>query len=295
MELPTIFRLANNDFHRPKIITERTIADNELAILYLPGNKNNFGTPHGLIPEYTIFNSIFRNTLTSKRGDCTNIQGSIRNLLLAILDDQPPPCIGVFFWTELMNMLTHGAQYVIYAPYIQMIINFKTQMEFGYDGKHGAYQPHIIRDVVVPPSPPAAAAAGTSAAAHGSPPAASPARDCAPPARRHAPSPTPESSRAATHRGKKQNILVKGLKTLISMCRSNDALICESHKQMSQRLSCLEECQREISTSIGFEVPEPIIYPPLPPLAVKDPWAWYHNTDDNGEDDDDYEIEEETK
>jgi hypothetical protein len=124
-------------------------------------------------------------------------------------------------------MLTHGAQYVIYAPYIQRIINFKTDMEFGYDGKHGAYQPHIVRANAVAPPPPAAAAAGTSAAAHDSPPAAS----------RHAPLAAPESSRAAMRRGKKYNIHVKGLKTLISMCRSNDAFIHESHQQMSQRLT----------------------------------------------------------
>jgi hypothetical protein len=61
----------------------------------------------------------------------------------------------------MMNMLTHGTQYVIYAPYIQRIINFKTEMEFGYDGKHGAYQPHVVRAIVVPPPSPLAAAAAT--------------------------------------------------------------------------------------------------------------------------------------
>jgi hypothetical protein len=69
---PTIFVLADNDFHMPEIITERTIADNELAPLYMPENKNNYDTTYGLIPEYTIFN-IFHNTLTPKRGDRTNI------------------------------------------------------------------------------------------------------------------------------------------------------------------------------------------------------------------------------
>jgi hypothetical protein len=88
-ELPTIFR--------PNIFTKRTIVDNELAPLYLPGNENNFGTTHCLILEYTIFNNIFCNTLTPKRGDRTKIRGSTRNLLLAILDDQPPPCISNFF------------------------------------------------------------------------------------------------------------------------------------------------------------------------------------------------------
>jgi hypothetical protein len=70
---PTIFVLAGNDFHMPEIITERTIADNELAPLYMPENENNYDTTYGLIPEYTIFNNIFHNTLTPKRGDRTNI------------------------------------------------------------------------------------------------------------------------------------------------------------------------------------------------------------------------------
>jgi hypothetical protein len=131
-------------------------------------------------------------------------------------------------------MQTHGAQYVSYAPYIQRIINYKTELEFWYDGKHGAYQPHNVKaPAIPPPSPPAAAAMGTSAAAHGSPPVASPVGAHAPRASRHAPLVAPESSRAATRRGKKQNILVKGLKTLISMCRYNEALICEFHHQMS--------------------------------------------------------------
>jgi hypothetical protein len=135
-ELPTIFALADNDFHRSEIIIERTIAENELAPIYFPGNEHNFGTTHGLLPESTIFNNIFGNTLTPKRGDHTNIRGSTRNLLLAIVDDQALPCIAIFFWTEMWNMLTHGAQYMIYALYIQRIINYKINMEFGYDGKH---------------------------------------------------------------------------------------------------------------------------------------------------------------
>jgi hypothetical protein len=161
----------------------------------------------------------------------------------------------------MMNMVTHGAQYVIYAPYIQRIINYKTEMEFGYDGKHGAYQPHIVRAPALPPPSPHIAVVGTSTAAHGSPPTASPSHASAPSAHWHAPSAAPETSKAATHQGNKQNILVKGLKTLISMCRSNDILIRESHQQMSQRLSHLEEHQREMRTSMGFETAEPIVYP----------------------------------
>jgi hypothetical protein len=61
---------------------------------------------------------------------------------------------------------------------------------------------------------------------------------------------------------------------------------------MSQRLSLLEESQREMRTSVGFETPKPVVYPPLPPPVVEDPWAWYRNTE---VDDDDDEIEEESE
>jgi hypothetical protein len=64
-------------------------------------------------------------------------------------------------------------------------------MDFGYDGKHGAYQPHIIRALPVPPPPPATMAAGIVAVAHDSPLVGA----CSSPAAsRHAPSATPASS-----------------------------------------------------------------------------------------------------
>jgi hypothetical protein len=178
--LQTIFDLAGNDSDREPINTEISISDNELAPLYYPGNEHNFGTNHGMLPEYYIF----RNTLTPKRGDRTSICGLTRNHLLAILDDQPPPCISVFFWTELMFALNHGTMYAIYAPFIQRIINYKTYTEFGYDGQQGAYQPHIVRGPTVPPPPPAADPVGPSAAAPASPHA-------------RAPLAAPKSSRAA--------------------------------------------------------------------------------------------------
>jgi hypothetical protein len=43
-------------------------------------------------------------------------------------------------------------------------------MEFGYDGKHGAYQPHVVRGpTVLPPPPTAAAGTGPSATTPASP------------------------------------------------------------------------------------------------------------------------------
>jgi hypothetical protein len=66
IELPVIFGLALNDFDREPISTERSMSDNELAPFYFPRNENNYGKNHGMLPEYYIFNNIFRNTLTPK-------------------------------------------------------------------------------------------------------------------------------------------------------------------------------------------------------------------------------------
>jgi hypothetical protein len=41
--------------------------------------------------------------------------------------------------------------------------------------------------------------------------------------------------------------------------------------------------------------PEPVVYPPLPPLAVEDPWAWYCNAKGDEDDDDNNEIEEDSE
>jgi hypothetical protein len=117
-EIPTMFGLANNDFHRENIANERTVSDTKMVPLYLPRNSSNYGTIHGLLPKYSIFNKIFHGTLTQKKGDRSMINDSTRVLLLAILDDCPLPCISVFFWTEMLYMLRHGSSYVIYAACI---------------------------------------------------------------------------------------------------------------------------------------------------------------------------------
>jgi hypothetical protein len=210
-----------------EIITERTIEENELAPLYFPENEHNFGSTHDLLPEYTIFNNIFRNTLTPKRGDRTNIRGSTRNLLLAIIDDQDPPCIAIFFWIEMWNMLTHGAQMLhtfrgslttrpIWSSGMMASMEHISLTLFGLMQFLLLHHPLLLLRV---------------------------------------PLLQPKILLLSVHvllllvgmhlqlllsplelpliGGKKQNILVKGLKTLISMCRSNDALIRESHQQMS--------------------------------------------------------------
>jgi hypothetical protein len=73
----------------------------------------------------------------------------------------------------------------------------------------------LFGPTVVAPPPPISAAVGTSAVAPASHHGCAPSPPLA--VSRPAPLAAPESSRAATRRGKKQNILVKGLKTLISM------------------------------------------------------------------------------
>jgi hypothetical protein len=74
-EIPALFGLANDDFHRATIANERTVSDNELSPLYFLGNKRNYGTIHGLLPEHVIY-KILRDTLMPKRGDRSHINGS---------------------------------------------------------------------------------------------------------------------------------------------------------------------------------------------------------------------------
>jgi hypothetical protein len=93
----------------------------------------------------------------------------------------------------MLYMLKHASSYMIYASYIQKIIKYKTDMEFEYDGDHSVYSPQLVRTPHTSPS-----AASTLAAAAT---ASTPAHDH--PVTWHVPVYVPESSRAASHRGKK--------------------------------------------------------------------------------------------
>jgi hypothetical protein len=61
---------------------------------------------------------------------------------------------------------------------------------------------------------------------------------------------------------------------------------------MSQRLPHLEESQSKMHTSMGLANPKPTVYPALPPPAMEDPWAWYHNDDEDDKEADNEEQEE---
>jgi hypothetical protein len=64
---------------------------------------------------------------------------------------------------------------------------------------------------------------------------------------------------------------------------------------MSQRLPHLEESQRKMCTSMGLENSTPTVYPALPPPVVEDPWAWYRNKDNDGDDEADDKEQEESE
>jgi hypothetical protein len=68
-ELPTIFALADNDFHRAEIITERTISENELAPLYFSGNEHNLAQHMVCFPS--ILSSIISSATLSLQREVT--------------------------------------------------------------------------------------------------------------------------------------------------------------------------------------------------------------------------------
>jgi len=222
-----------------------------------------YGTVHGLRPVYKIFNYLFRETLTPKKGDRSSLNGTSRNILLALSGDEPIS-IGHFMWTELSFMLRHGSSYVIYAPYIQRIIKVKTRMDFQYDGIHSAYTPQAVR----PPPPPARA------------PSVSRGR-----------SPPPESSQSASRRRRHDNLLKRGLRAIFASCRRHDDILENFIKDSQEQF---QELRAERSLPPARFRP---IYPPsfeFPEISDDEPESENENDgDEDGEDEDEEEDEEE--
>jgi hypothetical protein len=161
-------------------------------------------------------NKIFRETLTPKRGDRTKIHGTVKLLLLAMDFDHMSFSVFHFFWMEMRYMLHHGCNPVIYAPYIQRMINAVTGMEFGYDTVHAPYCPQPPKELEFPPeseSPPSA---------H-SPPQPTPVMPST--------SAMPSTSRA--HPRKKGNAFVHGLKALFRVCGNTNDVV-RAHARANQ-------------------------------------------------------------
>jgi hypothetical protein len=236
--------------------------DKALMTLYRDEDPD-LTTTHGLRPYMETMNKIFRETLTPKRGDRTKIHGTVKLLLLAMDFDHPSFSVFHFFWTEMRYMLHHGSNPVIYAPYIQRMINAMTGMEFGYDTVHAPYCPQPPKELEFPPeseSPPSA---------H-SPPQPTPDMPST--------SAMPSTSRARPR--KKGNAFVHGLKALFRVCRNTNDVI-RSHARANQ------QSINRIERHLGIEEMAWPVFPPSPPRDLPAEWEQYDAGDDDDDDEDD--------
>jgi hypothetical protein len=235
--------------------------DEALMTLYRDEDPD-IATTHGLRPYMEIMNRIFRETLTPKRGDRTKIHGTVKNLLLAMDFDHPPFSVFHFFWTELRYMLHHGSNPVIYAPYIQRMINAVTGMEFGYDAVHAPYCPQPPKEQEFPPE-------GESPPSAHSPP--QPTMDM--------PSTSAMPSSSRTRPRRKGNAFISGLKALFKVCRNTNDVV-RAHARANQ------QSINRIERHLGIEETDWPAFPPSPPRDFPAAWEHYEVGDDDGDDDD---------
>jgi hypothetical protein len=243
--------------------------DEEFQQLYLNGEEADLDYTHGMRPYTKILNRLFRETLTPKRGDRSKIHGSTRVLLCAMNFERPRFNVFGFFWNELMFMLHHGKHSVVYAPYIQKMINVVTGMEFGYDEIHAPYTPKL-------PTPPSSAAQSPSTSTE------SPASQASPPAQDiPVTSDMPSSSRARPR--KKGNALVRGLKAIFSMCSNTNDVVRSQARATQTSINRIEEHLNIERTA----------WPELPPSPPRDnPWAWYDEQQEGEQDEEEDEDDE---
>lgn len=226
----------------------------DMGPLYLPGFDGDrlAGNVHGMLPVVRILNSILRNTLTPKYGDRVTVQSSSRDALLALMSPDANYSWSLFFWVELCYAIIHGSSYVPFAPYIQIIINKKFDMEFRSSVPHKPYKPQSLPDDYIKLAN--KALAGQSGEA---------------------------STSSATVKKGKENIILKGIKLILKSCQRNDAMV-QAH--IRETRAQFTEIQSHLS------LPEPQfseLPPPVPGLE-----EWYEQVSSDEDDDEEEEGEE---
>jgi hypothetical protein len=168
--------------------------------------------------------------------------------------DHPPFSVFHFFWTELRYMLHHGSTPVIYAPYIQRMINAVIGMEFGYDTVHAPYCPQPPKELEFPPE-------GES-----------------PPSAHSPPQPTTDmpstSAMPSTSRARPRKV-----------CRNTNDVV-RAHARANQ------QSINRIERHLGIEKTAWPAFPPSPPRDLPAEWEQYDACNDDDDDDDEEEDDE---
>jgi hypothetical protein len=98
----TMFRLPNDGFLR-KLHDEGPLEAKRMAFMYPRNARDSLGHVKGLYTYYSILNRLFRETLTPRDGNTSDITACQRNLMVAMKPGQPVFNVGDFLWQEIKN------------------------------------------------------------------------------------------------------------------------------------------------------------------------------------------------
>ena len=144
----------------------------------------------GLHSFYYILNNLIRNTINTKDGAASDINGYVRNVLARFASGGDRFNVPRFIWTELTFAVEDGRRGLPYAPYLMFMIERVTRFYFPKDGMHTVYKIEKIQ--------PATATQGAGSS--------------------HAHVDIHESSCSRSHRGGKMKKFGKWLKAIFGKC-----------------------------------------------------------------------------
>ena len=132
----------------------------EMNFMYPKNMRGSWGKVKGLYTFYGVLKRLFRNTLTPRDGNTSDVTLFQRNLMAAMRRGAPQFSVGDFIWQEIKNLSENPQKICSYSPYIIYMIKKVTKTKFSNDVKHKPLKPPVNKTSRLPsprlPSPPAA-------------------------------------------------------------------------------------------------------------------------------------------
>jgi hypothetical protein len=98
------------------------------------------GKRSGLHSYYYILNNLIRNTINPKDRTASDINGYVRNVLARFAPGGDKFNVPQFIWHELRLAMEDGRRGLPYAPYLMLMVERITGLQFPKDGMHTVYK-----------------------------------------------------------------------------------------------------------------------------------------------------------
>ena len=108
----------------------------EIRFMYPRNKQASVGYVADLYTYYSILNRLFRMTLTPRGGHPSDVSNYAKDLLAQTKPLGDKFCVGDFLWEEIKNISESPQRLCGYAPYIMLIIEKVTKMQFLKDARH---------------------------------------------------------------------------------------------------------------------------------------------------------------